>query len=303
MFEDTVRLKDPEEARSLLGPLDTHARLVKDVLRVSLVPQGSSLKLLGPNEAVLQARTLLLRVLHSIRSGGRVETDQFRGWLLELVSGGRKKGKVQPRTRGQASYLEALRSSRMVFVVGPAGTGKTYLAVAHGCECLAAGEFSKLVLTRPAVEAGEKLGFLPGDYQAKVNPYLRPLYDALHDLLDPVMIKRYMENDVIEVCPLAFMRGRTLNDAFIILDEGQNTTPAQMLMFLTRMGEQSKLVVTGDITQTDLPQGVVSGLLDAERKLGSVEGIIFEHLTQGDIVRHPLVEKVVRAYSEAEPDN
>ncbi len=298
-----MKLQSQEEARALMGPMDGHARLLRDLLQVTLVPRGDTLKLLGPAEGVVRAKSLVQRALHEIRSGKGITPDRFRGWVLEVVSGGgggRRRGRVAPRTPGQERYLEGLRREGMVFAIGPAGTGKTYLAVGAACEKLAEGKYRKMILTRPAVEAGERLGFLPGDYQAKVNPYLRPLYDALNDILDPALARRYMENDVIEVCPLAYMRGRTLNDAFIILDEGQNTTPSQMLMFLTRMGENSKLVVTGDVTQTDLPRGVVSGLVDAERRLAGIEGITFVHLGKEDIVRHPLVQKIVKAYEEAE---
>ncbi len=297
MIEDSVKIKDSEEMRMLLGPMDVHARLMRDLLKVSVVARGDTLKIIGPSGAVAQARSIFVKALNKLRSGGKPDPEEFKRWLLDTVTGKRKRGKVEARTRGQEEYLRALRNQRMVFVIGPAGTGKTYLAVGVACEALAAGEFRKLVLTRPAIEAGEKLGFLPGDYQAKVNPYLRPLYDALNDILDPSLARRYMENDVIEVCPLAYMRGRTLNDSFIILDEAQNTTPGQMLMFLTRMGEHSRVVVTGDITQTDLPQGMVSGLVDAETKLGKIEGISFVHLSEKDIVRHPLVQRIVQAYA------
>ncbi|MBM4035178.1 MAG: PhoH family protein [Planctomycetes bacterium] len=203
---------------------------------------------------------------------------------------------VTPRSKGQAAYLEAIRTHDIVFAIGPAGTGKTYLAVAMALSALRNGRVKKLILARPAVEAGEKLGFLPGDLEEKVNPYLRPLYDALNDMLDFAQVRKYVERDVIEVVPLAFMRGRTLNHAFVILDEAQNTTVGQMMMFLTRLGNRSQGVITGDITQVDLPPDELSGLVHAERILAAIEGIAFVHLTKGDIVRHRLVQEIVAAY-------
>jgi phosphate starvation-inducible PhoH-like protein len=203
---------------------------------------------------------------------------------------------VTPRSKGQAAYLEAIRTHDIVFSIGPAGTGKTYLAVAMALSALRNGRVKKLILARPAVEAGEKLGFLPGDLEEKVNPYLRPLYDALNDMLDFAQVRKYVERDVIEVVPLAFMRGRTLNHAFVILDEAQNTTVGQMMMFLTRLGNRSQGVITGDVTQVDLPSNELSGLIHAERILASIEGIAFVHLTKGDIVRHRLVQEIVAAY-------
>ncbi|NUN52789.1 MAG: PhoH family protein, partial [Planctomycetaceae bacterium] len=207
---------------------------------------------------------------------------------------------VVPRTEGQRAYVEAIRNHDITFAIGPAGTGKTYLAVANAVAALRRGQFRRLVLTRPAVEAGEHLGFLPGDLQAKVNPYLRPLYDALEDLIDFDEVRRTIERDVIEVAPLAYMRGRTLDRCFIILDEAQNTTPEQMKMFLTRMGRSSRMVVTGDVTQVDLPKGVRSGLLHAREVLKDVRGIAIVTLGRPDIVRHPLVQEIVDAYEAVE---
>jgi phosphate starvation-inducible PhoH-like protein len=228
---------------------------------------------------------------HGRGEGGRVL--EARG---DAYARGAAPAAVAARTQGQALYMEAIRNHAITIAVGPAGTGKTYLAVAMAVEALRRGEYRKLVLARPAVEAGERLGFLPGDLQAKVNPYLRPLYDALNDLLDPGATRRYVENDVIEICPLAYMRGRTLNGAFIILDEAQNTTPKQMQMFLTRLGERGKIVVTGDATQVDLPDHTTSGLVDARRRLTGLDGVAMVELTKADIVRHPIVGKIVAAY-------
>ena len=204
--------------------------------------------------------------------------------------------RIHAKTEGQQRYLDAMQSHDLTFCIGPAGTGKTYLAVAVGASLLKHGQVKRIVLARPAVEAGERLGFLPGDLQAKVNPYLRPLFDALHDMIDFEQVKRFMLNDVIEVIPLAFMRGRTLNDCVVILDEAQNTTPAQMLMFLTRLGHDSKMIVTGDISQVDLPPDVPSGLADAMQKLRGIRGIGMVQLERGDIVRHRLVQNIVNAY-------
>jgi phosphate starvation-inducible protein PhoH len=219
-------------------------------------------------------------------------TDDARG------PGPRLPGRARPKTGGQRSYVQAIADHPITFGIGPAGTGKTFLAVAMAVEALGAGRVKRIILTRPAVEAGERLGFLPGDLQAKIDPYLRPLYDALHDMLPADRVERLLEQGTIEVAPLAFMRGRTLNDAFIILDEAQNTTPEQMKMFLTRMGFNSKVVVTGDITQTDLPGSVTSGLMTAHKILQGIEGITFISFTKADVVRHPLVAQIVLAYEQ-----
>jgi len=216
--------------------------------------------------------------------------------LQELRSGKDKVGRIRAKTEGQRRYMEAMRESELVFCEGPAGCGKTYLAVAMALEALRREQVRKIVLVRPAVEAGEKLGFLPGDMFAKVNPFLRPLLDAINDMLEFEQVRRYMSNDVIEIAPLAFMRGRTLNDTFIILDEGQNTTITQMKMFLTRMGVNSRIVVTGDATQNDLAKGIVSGLSDGMRRLSGIAGVAIVQLNGQDIVRHRLVREIVSAY-------
>jgi len=216
---------------------------------------------------------------------------------IEVYTSGRP---VRPQTPGQLAYCEAIERNDLVFCIGPAGTGKTYLAVAMAVQALKRKRIKRIVLVRPAVEAGEKLGFLPGDLQAKVNPYLRPLLDALHDMIGFKQVRACVETDVIEVIPLAYMRGRTLNDAYIILDEAQNTTTAQMKMFLTRMGMRSKMVVTGDITQVDLAEGTKSGLVDAGEKLAGIDGVVLHEMTRGDIVRHRLVQEIVNAYERGE---
>jgi phosphate starvation-inducible PhoH-like protein len=229
--------------------------------------------------------------------GKKVPVRDYAEDVVALTFRGKQ---VKPKTMGQKFYFEALRKHDIVFGIGPAGTGKTYVAMAHAVNCLKTREVSRLVLTRPAVEAGEKLGFLPGDLQDKVDPYLRPLYDALYDILGVETFSRHMEKGIIEVAPLAYMRGRTLDDAYVILDEAQNTTSEQMKMFLTRLGFGSRAVVTGDLTQVDLPKGRVSGLEEARHILSGVEGIAFAYLTHQDVVRHALVQKIIQAYDRTE---
>jgi phosphate starvation-inducible protein PhoH and related proteins len=302
--EDRLALRSIEEERLLLGPYDRTARLVRDRFEVSLVSRSGGLRLVGEREAVREVRAVLEEILRQFRRGHEVDRETIEGMLSgkgegEKSRGGPSEERVRARTPGQRRYMEAIRTHAITFSVGPAGTGKTFLAVAMAAEALRKGEFRKIVLARPAVEAGERLGFLPGGYQEKVNPYLIPLYDALGDLLEPDRLRRFLDQDVVEVVPLAYMRGRTLNHSFIILDEAQNTTPRQMVMFLTRMGEKSKIVVTGDVTQTDLPDRTVSGLVDAWKRLDRLEGIAFVELTKADIVRHPIVQAIVEAYGRS----
>jgi len=305
---DDIPLKDIDEARALLGPLDGNARLIRDLYGVHLLTREGSLRLMGEAREVGVVRKVFEEYLRKLRAGEAVSSTEIGERLRIAEAVGQEDispdarppvaAKVRARTDGQARYLRDLANNDVVFAVGPAGTGKTYLAVAEAVRAAKAGEVRRIVLVRPAVEAGEKLGFLPGDFQAKVDPYMRPIYDALQDLLEPGQRERYLETEIIEICPLAYMRGRTLNKAYVILDEAQNTTIPQMMMFLTRLGESSKMVVTGDPSQIDLPRGVQSGLIDAIRRLKSVDGIQVSKLSREDIVRHDVVRRILAAYSE-----
>jgi phosphate starvation-inducible PhoH-like protein len=314
-----IPVQSVEEARTLLGPLDSNARLIREAFGVSVLVRDGSLRLLGEPDQVQQVQHLLEDALHALRKGQRLSTQQVADLLRgggavaaegevptagaatggaagKAVAGRMQPSRVKARTEGQQRYLAAMEQHDVVFGVGPAGTGKTYLAVAQAIEAMKKGLVRRIVLVRPAVEAGEKLGFLPGDLQQKIDPYLRPMLDALQDLLDARTRTRWLESDVVEVCPLAYMRGRTLNRSFVILDEAQNTTVPQMLMFLTRLGEESRMVITGDPSQVDLPTNVRSGLQDALRKLGGVQGVGIVELTAKDVVRHPVVGRIVLAY-------
>ncbi len=309
MPEVTIALEGQDEELAVFGSRDQHLRRVRDALGVKVLARRGEVRVEGDQARVEQAREVFegLRSLHRARrSIGAAEV----GDLIErATAGGDESGGVEiregnrvvrARTGGQERYLKALRDHALVLCVGPAGTGKTYLAVSFAVQLLRQGKIKKIVLARPAVEAGEHLGFLPGDLEAKINPYLRPLLDALHDLMPYDQIRRYMDNDLIEIAPLAYMRGRTLNDAVIILDEGQNATVSQMKMFLTRMGQESRIVVTGDVTQVDLPPGTTSGLADAAERLARVPGVAAVTLDRSDIVRHPLVQAIVDAYEAVE---
>lgn len=302
-----LTLDSRDEAVILFGPRDAYLRTVRDALGVKVVARGDLLQFEGTSEAVEQAERAFQQLRQQLRRAGKLTAEDVRKILDVVRGGGDATGHVtmmesgrglRTRTDGQSRYVQALRSHDVVICVGPAGSGKTYLAVGWAVGLLRSGAVKKIVLVRPAVEAGERLGFLPGDLVAKISPYLRPLFDALAEIMDAETVTKYMENDIIEILPLAYMRGRTLNSSVIILDEGQNATPAQMKMFLTRMGLNSKIVVTGDPTQTDLPKTIKSGLSDALQRLKDVEGLAIVHLDQQDIVRNPLVTRIVKAYEE-----
>ena len=303
----SITLEQPDKKLALFGSADRYLRMIRDTFAVQVVSRDDELKITGEKEQVDKAVAVLEQMQKKLRRQDWLSLEDV-GQILGQAAEDKpertqgeidvyaKGHAIKPKTAGQKRYVEAVFGHDMTFCVGPAGTGKTYLAVAAAASLLKQGKAKRLVLARPAVEAGERLGFLPGDLQAKVNPYLRPLFDALHDMMDFEQVKRFMVNDVIEVIPLAFMRGRTLNDSVIILDEAQNTTPAQMLMFLTRLGHDSKMIVTGDATQVDLPDGQQSGLRDALDKLRGIKGIGLVELERSDIVRHKLVQTIVQAY-------
>ena len=307
-----LTLDGRDEALRLFGSRDQHLRLIRDALGVRIVARGDTIQLDGPDDKVEQAERAFQQLRQMLQTQDTLKPEDVRTVLavvqrgndlespqnLTVVEGGRH---VRPRTDGQARYVRAMQDNDLVMCIGPAGTGKTYLAVGMAVTMLRQGAAKRIVLVRPAVEAGERLGFLPGDIVAKINPYLRPLFDSLNDMMEPEQVKRYMENDIIEIVPLAYMRGRTLNNAVIILDEGQNTTIPQMKMFLTRMGNGSKIIVTGDITQVDLPRQMRSGLIDAVHRLRELDRIGIVYLTEADIVRHPLVQQIVKAYEEDKP--
>jgi phosphate starvation-inducible PhoH-like protein len=303
-------LNDRDEALPLFGSRDQNLRAIREALGVRLIARGDTLQIEGSEGQTEQAERVFQQLRQMLRQQGKISPEDVRT-VLDVVQHGNDRlstlaGKeggryVRPRTDGQARYVKAMQENDLTFAIGPAGTGKTFLAVGMAVSMLRQGEVKRIVLVRPAVEAGERLGFLPGDIVAKVNPYLRPLFDALNDMMEPDQVKRYMDNDIIEIVPLAYMRGRTLNQAVIILDEGQNTTVPQMRMFLTRMGNGSKIIVTGDITQIDLPRQTRSGLVDAAHRLREIHRIGIIHLDEHDIVRHPLVQKIVRAYEEEKP--
>lgn len=299
---------------SLLGRHDEFLRLIEDAFDASVVVRGNEITIRGEQTEAGKVARLFEEMVEVVQQGQALDRDQLDR-SIEMVKAPGAFGpsevmsdqvfaasgrQVRPKSAGQKSYVDAIRENLVTFAIGPAGTGKTYLAVASAVNALRAGEVRRIILTRPAVEAGEKLGFLPGDLLAKIDPYLRPLYDALYDMLDAEATQRLIDRGTIEIAPLAFMRGRTLNDSFIILDEAQNTSPEQMKMFLTRIGFGSKAVITGDITQIDLPSGNRSGLVELEPILGTIEGVEFIRLGGGDVVRHRIVRDIVEAYAKYE---
>src|SRR6184192_2025399 len=298
---------------TLFGTRDENLHVLEDGLNIAIDLKSDCIELEGAPRDVTRAQQVFTDYEHLQRSGFtfnngdlnsmlRVLAADPKATLRGLAEAGRQRSfgrrTVQPKSVNQRRYLEAIEKHDMVFGIGPAGTGKTYLAVAMAISALLAKRVNRIILARPAVEAGERLGFLPGTLQDKIDPYLRPLYDALYDMLDPEKVDRYLEKSVIEIAPIAFMRGRTLNDSFVILDEAQNTTSEQMKMFLTRLGFNSKAVITGDITQVDLPNGRRSGLIEAIEVVGKVEGISFVYFTERDVVLHSLVQRIIRAYEE-----
>ncbi len=312
-FEARFELDDIVAAAEIFGKHDQHLTQIEKALEVRLVARGQEMVITGDREKAEQAREVLSQLQKFYRAGNRL-TFREVAYAIKAAQGGIKnalvslatdvamittRGKqIKPKTIGQKKYVEQIKLYDIVFSIGPAGTGKTYLAVVMAIKALRNKDVERLVLTRPAVEAGEKLGFLPGDLQDKIDPYLRPLYDSLYDVLGVDNTLKYLEKNIIEIAPLAYMRGRTLEDSFIILDEAQNTTPEQMKMFLTRLGFGSKAVITGDITQTDLPRGQASGLIHALAVLKGIKGLGIHTMTGEDIVRHPLVEEIIKAYDE-----
>lgn len=314
LIEKVIDIPADHEA-NVFGQFDIFAKKIERTLKVSLIARGETVKILGEAASVEKAGNVLSQLVELSKRGNTIQ-EQNVNYILSLVMEDSEEnvleidkdvichtlqGKpIKPKTLGQKKYVDAIRNQMIVFGLGPAGTGKTYLAMAMAITAFKNNEVGRIILTRPAIEAGEKLGFLPGDLQSKIDPYLRPLYDALYQIMGAESFMKNSEKGLIEVAPLAYMRGRTLDNAFIILDEAQNTTPAQMKMFLTRIGFGSKVIVTGDLTQKDLEEGKKSGLEDALRVLKNVEGIAFAELSSADVVRHPLVQRIVNAYERDE---
>ncbi|MDD5078989.1 MAG: PhoH family protein [Candidatus Omnitrophica bacterium] len=318
MPEKKIRIDTLAAAQGLLGPYDENIKILEKEFQVKLTLRGEDLKITGGSKNINRAVVFIERLLANDElgdnrlSGSRIyelmkepktpKYDAFEPARDKFRHCPPGKKAIGPRTKGQKEYFEAIKKNDIVFGIGPAGTGKTYLAMACAVESLRNQEVRRIILTRPAIEAGESLGFLPGDMYEKISPYLRPLYDAIYDMMEAEKIEKYLETGIIEVAPLAYMRGRTLNDAFIILDEAQNATPEQLKMFLTRLGFDSKAVITGDITQSDLPGGKPTGLLQAMETLKAIQGIKFINFSGEDVVRHELVQKIIEAYEKANRD-
>lgn len=318
-MDKIIKLQTHQEAQELLGLQDAKARLIEKEFKVKLTLRGEHLKLSGTSTNIKKAAALIDYLLNAFRLGQGETGKLDLAYLVANFKNPKKPGSLEipeariiraesgktigPKTTGQREYVEAIKKHDIVFGIGPAGTGKTYLAMSCAVESLKKQEVRRIILTRPAIEAGESLGFLPGDMQEKISPYLRPLYDALYDMMEAERIEKYLETGIIEVAPLAYMRGRTLNDAFIILDEAQNCTAEQMKMFLTRLGFDSKAVITGDLTQSDLPNGKPIGLLQAQDILNATEGIKFIYFSGSDVVRHALVQRIIEAYDKANRKN
>lgn len=309
--EARVTVKSNGDAVNLFGSLDQNLKFIEEKSATQIIARSDEIIVRGEEQAVDQTVALLRQLIAWTEQGNPITINDINyAWRLvqqsshdklvdirsEVILTNNRGKPIRPKTAGQVSYVQAVKTHDLVFAIGPAGTGKTYLAVVMAVRALKNKDVSRIVLVRPAVEAGEKLGYLPGDIQEKVDPYLRPLYDGLYNVLGAETAQRYMERNIIEVAPLAYMRGRTLDDSFVILDEAQNTTPEQMKMFLTRLGFGSKAVVTGDVTQIDLPKGQASGLIEVQFVLKDVDGVAFQYLTGDDVIRHPLVQKIIEAY-------
>jgi len=311
-LEVTIQLDSTDKQLELFGPADSHLRLLRKSLGVQIAARGSNLIITGQEKDVNRTAEIIDKMQRQLIKRGSLATANVKAFLAQdatvapqtsqTITVYSHKKIIEPSTKGQLKYVEIMLANDLTFCIGPAGTGKTYLAVAVAVSMLKKKQIRKIILARPAVEAGEKLGFLPGDMQAKVNPYLRPLFDALEDMMDFAQMRKFMEMDIIEIIPLAFMRGRTLNEAVVICDEAQNTSPLQMLMVLTRLGHGSKMIVTGDITQIDLDTGQKSGMVEAIEILRRIKGIGYMALTQRDIVRHHLVQNIVQAYKKKTED-
>jgi len=307
-LEVTIQLDSTDKQLELFGPADSHLRLLRKSLGVQIAARGSNLIITGQEKDVNRTAEIIDKMQRQLIKRGSLATANVKAFLAQdatvapqtsqTITVYSHKKIIEPSTKGQLKYVEIMLANDLTFCIGPAGTGKTYLAVAVAVSMLKKKQIRKIILARPAVEAGEKLGFLPGDIQAKVNPYLRPLFDALEDMMDFAQMRKFMELDIIEIIPLAFMRGRTLNEAVVICDEAQNTSPLQMLMVLTRLGHSSKMIITGDITQIDLDTGQKSGMVEAIEILRRIKGIGYMALTKRDIVRHHLVQNIVQAYKK-----